>query len=100
MSGNSAIDFGRINVTASGDFFLKNLSLGNPNGGQASLTITNANNDGSILHFTGPVTLGGEHSRREATTSLEGQIQGGGTFTMPVRGRFCSRAGPRMITPV
>jgi len=82
VSGNSAIDFGRINVTASGDFFLKNLSLGNPNGGQASLSITNANNDGSILHFTGPVTLGGASILdAQATTSLEGQIQGGGTFT-------------------
>jgi autotransporter-associated beta strand protein len=82
VSGNSAIDFGRIKLTASGDFFLKNLSLGNPNGGQASLTITNANNDGSVLHFTGPVTLGGASIlEAQATTSLEGQVQGGGTFT-------------------
>jgi autotransporter-associated beta strand protein len=82
VPGNSAIDFGRIKGTVAGDFFLKDLSFGNPNGAQASLTVTNAHDDGSVLHFTGPVTLGGASILdAQATTSLEGQVQGGGTFT-------------------
>ncbi|MDB5322735.1 MAG: uncharacterized protein JWN40_4366 [Phycisphaerales bacterium] len=83
VPGNSTIDIGRISVAAAGDFILKDLSFpGSPNGTPTTLSVTNATNDGSILHFTGPVNLGGASIlNAQATTSLEGQVQGGGTFT-------------------
>jgi fibronectin-binding autotransporter adhesin len=83
VAGNSTIDIGRLNVAAAGDFFLKSLSIaGNPTGAPTAVTVTNASNDGSVLHFSGPVTLGGfSVIDASAATSFEGQVQGGGTLS-------------------